>query len=158
MSKVTFSKISDGYSPKEVDAYIDMLEQELTKAVLLDDEKSAKLTEIENKLSGLTIENSRLKEDSKRFDLEISKVYEERDALQKQLGNNAQSGRDFPQTPVENLDSLIEAVLSLARANERLAGNKAKDKTAYYHSPSHVDEIVNSVLSEAEESSPKLSY
>jgi|GEM_PF-5365745 len=150
MSKITFSKMNNGYSPAEVDIYVDMLEAEHTKAVEMVSAQSAKIAELENKLSEITIENSRLKEDAKRFDIEISKAYEERDTLQNQLDAKEKQGEFSQKNSFETTDALIEAILSLARANEHLVSNKAKSNTALYHSPSQVDDIVNSVLSEGE--------
>ncbi len=149
MSKITFSKMNDGYSPMEVDTYVDMLEVEHIKAVELIASQTAKIAELEDKLSAVTIENGRLKEDSKRFDLEISKAYEERDALKKELEEIPQKTQSA--APIfEDKDSLVEAVLSLARANEKLIGQGNVSKPIY-HSKSQVDEIVENVLNETEE-------
>lgn len=150
MSKISFSKEPSGYSTREVDTYIDMIESEHIKAVDLISAQTAKLAELENKISEITIENSRLKEDSKRFDLEISKAYEERDNLKNAL-EEAQKKQNSPQI-FESKDALVEAVLSLARANEKLVekGGKSRQEKTVYHSPAQVDDIVDNILNEGD--------
>lgn len=152
MSKITFSKTVDGYSQREVDIYVDMLEAEHTKAVDLITSQTAKIAELENKLSEITIENARMKEDSKRFDLEISKVCEERDALKIKIDEYSKNANTKTSDQIfDDKDSLIEAVLSLARANEKLVrGTPSPKEQKVYHSKSQVDEIVDAVLSEGD--------
>ncbi len=150
MSKITFSNEPSGYSAREVDTYIDMLEKEHIKAVDLISSQTAKILELENKLSEITIENSRLKEDSKRYDLEISKVYEERDSLKKQLEETA-NNKSIQSNVFDDKEALVEAILSLARANENLiTQGSIKGRQEVYHSRSQVDEIVDTVLNENE--------
>lgn len=150
MSKIVFSKMNDGYSPREVDVYVDMIETEYKKAEELITAQTTKIAELENVISKLTVENSQLIEDSKNFDFEISKAQEEVESLKKQLEEAANKKPERTEV-FEDKDSLIEAILSLARANEKLvgSGNAPKEKEVY-HSRSQVDEIVDTVLSEGD--------
>ncbi len=148
MSKIVFSKMNDGYSPREVDVYVDMIETEYKKAEELITAQTTKIAELENVISKLTFENSQLLEDSKRFDLEIYTAQEEVESLKKRLEDEMNKKSAKPEV-FQDKDALVEAILSLARANEKLvgSGNVPKEKEVY-HSRSQVDEIVDNVLSE----------
>ena len=174
MSKIEFSKMNDGYSQKEVDTYISMIEYEHVKAVELITAQKTRIAELENVISRLTIENSQLTEKSKNFDLETAKTQEEIESLKKQLEEEKSEKFDLEtakaQEEIESLkkqleeeknkklpsdnvfeskENLGEAVLSFAQINEELVGDTSSPKEQeMYHSKSQIDQIVDAILSE----------
>lgn len=55
MAKVNFSIIPSGYSPDEVDRYIELLQQEYQNAVAWGEEMEAKFNELENSMKELGV-------------------------------------------------------------------------------------------------------
>lgn len=143
MSKVSFSKLPEGYSIREVDTYVDMLEKEILKGLELNDNNNKKIAQLEQRLEEMTKEVEGLLEDKKRFDAEISKAYEERDALK-----NSDERINRAEINTLGQDALIETILTLARTNECLVGGKSKAQHTPYQRSSQVDRIVDSVLKE----------
>ena len=89
MSKVNFSIVPNGYSPDEVDRYIDLLQQEYKNAVSWGEEMEAKRIELENSMKELGIyftidENNRDAVIAKVFSQLTESVNKAKIALQKQ--------------------------------------------------------------------------
>ena len=55
MANVNFSTVQDGYSPQEVDRYIDMLQEEYTNAVKWGEEIEAKFEELKTQMEDLGV-------------------------------------------------------------------------------------------------------
>ena len=55
MANITFTIVPDGYSPAEVDRYIDMLQQEYTQAIAWGEELEAKLNELKTAMEELGV-------------------------------------------------------------------------------------------------------
>ena len=55
MANITFTIVPDGYSPAEVDRYLDMLQQEYTQAIAWGEELEAKLNELKTAMEELGV-------------------------------------------------------------------------------------------------------
>lgn len=187
MAGVTFSKITEGYSPREVEEYITLLETEYAKALNLNSAQKKQIEEYKAKWNELFNEeiNSnntseenlaeivRLTEENLSVHQQLALIKEENLDLQKQflqlqnqnselqkenfrLKNEAlQNTPNYLPDTQTNLaqDSLVEAVLSLARANESLANQKRtvyKETVTTVPTSVRADEIVASILKDLE--------
>ena len=86
MANVNFSTVQDGYSPQEVDRYIDMLQQEYTNAVAWGEEIEAKFEELKAQMEDLGVYFT-IDEDNKNE--VIDKVFTELTATVKRIKSEA---------------------------------------------------------------------
>lgn len=82
MANVNFSTVENGYSPQEVDRYIDMLQQEYTNAVAWGEEIEAKFEELKSQMESLGVYFT-IDEDNKNE--VIDKVFAELTATVKRI-------------------------------------------------------------------------
>lgn len=86
MANVNFSTVENGYSPQEVDRYIDMLQQEYTNAVAWGEDIEAKFEELKSQMEDLGVYFT-IDEDNKNE--VIDKVFTELTATVKRVKNEA---------------------------------------------------------------------
>lgn len=86
MANVNFSTVQDGYSPQEVDRYIDMLQEEYTNAVKWGEEIEAKFEELKTQMEDLGVYFT-IDEDNKNE--VIDKVFSELTSTVKRIKSEA---------------------------------------------------------------------
>lgn len=86
MANVNFSTVENGYSPQEVDRYIDMLQQEYTNAVAWGEDIEAKFEELKSQMEDLGVYFTIDEENKNEV---IDKVFTELTATVKRVKNEA---------------------------------------------------------------------
>ena len=86
MANVNFSTVENGYSPQEVDRYIDMLQQEYTNAVAWGEDIEAKFEELKSQMEDLGVYFTIDEENKNEV---IDKVFSELTATVKRVKNEA---------------------------------------------------------------------
>ena len=154
---ITFSKLPNGYSPREVDTYVGMLEGEHTKAMALVDELRERVVQLyeaektaNEQIEALKGELQSAKKELEEKQNEIEKLKSEKS--EQTVVHTAVSTREIN----DNESALIEAVMSLARANESLAGSRRRpsESVVPQHTQSEADRIVADILGEGNYENP----
>lgn len=133
MSKINFSITPNGYSPEEVDRYIDLLQQEYKNAVAWGEEMEAKRIELENSMKDLGIyftidENNRDAVIARVFSQLTESVNKAKVELQKQsndiIAKANEKGRAIVRQAMENSVELrtknTEILQNLKQINEKI--------------------------------------
>ena len=125
MANITFTIVSDGYSPVEVDRYIDMLQQEYTQAIAWGEELENKLDELRTAMEEIgvyfTIDQDNQNEVIKKVFAELTKSVNK---IKNDAANEAQDVIDNANDRAKAIvKSAMEKSVELRGQNEAILKN-----------------------------------